>query len=194
MKLSHINVSLLRAYLYKQHFSSGHACVHVCAIAEDAIQALSDACFKADPDGRARVTADFMQRAAAAGKSEEDARAELLGKKSAWWRARTDSTVPPPSELGSRLFSWFMNHCPVIDEPSSVPLFTPKAVHTTMLQIRNALADHFSGMSTLFNSQLHATDAALEKGMSAWPHAVNHVKRTVPMQDTLMAILHPRIA
>ena len=51
-----------------------------CAVAEDAIQALSDACFQADPDGRARVTADFMQGAAATRKSEETAGAELLGK------------------------------------------------------------------------------------------------------------------
>lgn len=98
------------------------------------MEALSDACFVTDADGKAKVTADFMKKATDAGKSEEDDRAELLGKKSAWWRSRTDATVPPPQQLGARLFEWFMQHCLTIDEASSVPLFTPKAVQSKRLR------------------------------------------------------------
>ena len=116
-------------------------------IAESAMNALSKACFREDSDAQERVRADFMQKAAAAGRSEEDAALELLGKKAAWWRQRTDAIVPPPQELGIRLFKWFTAQCLVIDEGSSVPLFTPKAVLTTMLQIKNAFEGHFSGMS-----------------------------------------------
>lgn len=100
-----------------------------------------------DPDARAKVEADYRQKATAAGKSDEDVTAELLGKKPAWWRQKTNLTVPPPCELDNRLTQWFMDNCLTIDVASSVPLFTPQVVLSTMLQIDNAYVGLFSGMS-----------------------------------------------
>ena len=88
-----------------------------------------------------------------------------------------------------------MNHCLVIDEPSSVPLSTPKAVHTTILlfkmhlQIILAVCSRFLRVSCM-PQMLHWENAFLPGCMQLTMSSALYLCKILSWQFCMFRKLH----
>lgn len=86
----------------------------------------------------------FIADKVEAGGDQEDAEAQLVDKPAAWYRSQMNTPVPDGLTLAENLLQWVKTWLVKLDQPTSIPLATIKAVSATVLQIQAALKQAFS--------------------------------------------------
>ena len=76
---------------------------------------------------------------------QEHPEAQLADKPAAWYRSQVNTTVSDGLTLAENLLQWLKTWLLKLDQPTSIPLATIKAVSATILQIQAALKQAFSG-------------------------------------------------
>ena len=118
--------------------------LHVCS-AGGASTALSAASHSEPAGAREEIDRRFIADKVEAGGDQEDAEAQLVDKPAAWYRSQMNTTVPDGLTLAENLLQWVKTWPVKLDQPTSIPLATIKAVSASVLQIQAALKQAFSG-------------------------------------------------